>query len=120
MKAGWIALIPAYQPADQLLPLLEEAKNNGFQLLVVDDGSNKDSGSIFESAARVGTVLHHVRNMGKGRAIKTGLSYIQKHYSSNCISGERYEYEMNVLLNCSCTGIPIFRVFSYRILEPGS
>ena len=76
MQSLWIALIPAYQPTDQLLLLLQEAKSKGFQLVVIDDGSDKSLNEIFASAVWFGTVLHHEQNMGKGQAIKTGLSYI--------------------------------------------
>lgn len=191
MRCLRIALIPAYQPTEQLITLLHEAKSKGFQIVVVDDGSNKSTNDIFVSAARFGTVLRHVENMGKGQAIKTGLSFIQSQYPADCtvvtldadgqhrvadakkicqvaqdnpnalvlgsrrlkenaplrshfgntvtrlvyristgqrvwdtqtglrafsaqlipqllsISGERYEYEMNVLLTCSRTGIPV-------------
>lgn len=85
MQSLWIALIPAYQPTDQLLPLLQEAKNEGFEIIVVDDGSDAESNKIFDSAARLGEVLHHSHNMGKGQAIKTGLSYIQKYYPVDCV-----------------------------------
>ena len=191
MQFLWIALIPAYRPKEPLLSLLKEAKEEGFHIIVVDDGSGAESNEIFASAAWFGTVLYHAQNMGKGQAIKTGLSYIQDHYSADCIivtmdadgqhrvadaqkicriaqgnpdalvlgsrkfrgnvplrslfgntvtrfvyhistgrkvwdtqtglrafsaeliplflavSGERYEYEMNVLLTCSHNGIPI-------------
>ena len=85
MKSLGIALIPAYQPTDQLLLLLQEAKSKGFQLVVVDDGSDKSFLEIFASAAWFGAVLHHEQNMGKGQAIKTGLSYIQDHFPADCI-----------------------------------
>lgn len=191
MQSLWITLIPAYQPTQQFLSLLQEVRGAGFQIVVVDDGSKKSTKDIFASAARFGTILRHGENMGKGRAIKTGLSYIQSHYPADCIivtmdadgqhrvadaqkicemaqrhpdalvlgsrkfrgnvplrsrlgnavtrlvyhistgqkvwdtqtglrafseqriwqfltvPGERYEYEMNVLLTCSRTGIPI-------------
>ena len=85
MQFLWIALIPAYQPTDQLLSLLQEAKNKGFQIVVIDDGSDEALHEIFTSAACFGTVLHHAQNMGKGQAIKTGLSFIQSQYPEDCI-----------------------------------
>lgn len=184
-------MIPAYQPTDLLLPLLKEAKACDFHLVIVNDGSDQSTELIFQLAAQYGIILHHLANKGKGRAIKTGLSYIQEHYPADCvvvtmdadgqhrvsdarricriaqnhpeaiilgsrklkenvplrsqfgntatrfvyristgqkiwdtqtglrafsvrlipyllsIPGERYEYEMNVLLSCSRTGIPI-------------
>lgn len=77
MHPVWIALIPAYQPTEQLISLVQEAKSEGFQIVVINDGSNTGTNDIFASADRFGTVLHHVKNMGKGQAIKTGLSFIQ-------------------------------------------
>lgn len=65
--------------------LLQEAKSKGFQIVVIDDGSDKALHEIFASAAWFGTVLHHGQNMGKGQAIKTGLSYIQDHFPADCI-----------------------------------
>lgn len=84
MHPFWIALIPAYQPTEQLISLVQEAKSKGFQIVVIDDGSNTGTNHIFASTARFGTVLRHVENMGKGQAIKTGLSYIQSQYSVDC------------------------------------
>lgn len=157
MRSEWIALVTAYQAAEQFLLLLEEAKNSGFELLVVDDGSGENFRKVFRAAARYGTVLCHAGNKGKGQAIKTGLSYIREHCPRDCtvvtmdangqhrvvdakrsckiaqdnpdtlvlgsrkllafsaklipqllaVPGERYEYEMNALLACSRTGIPI-------------
>lgn len=85
MRCLRIALIPVYQPTEQLITLLHEAKSKGFQIVVVDDGSDKSTNDIFKSAARFGTVLRHMQNMGKGQAIKTGLSFIQRQYAADCI-----------------------------------
>ena len=84
MHPVWIALIPAYQPTEQLISLVQEAKSEGFQIVVINDGSNTGTNDIFASADRFGTVLHHVKNMGKGQAIKTGLSFIQGQYPADC------------------------------------
>lgn len=84
MHPFWIALIPAYQPTEQLISLVQEAKSQGFQIVVINDGSSTGANDIFESTARFGTVLHHMENMGKGQAIKTGLSFIQSQYPADC------------------------------------
>ena len=84
MNHFWIAMIPAYQPTEQLISLVQEAKSQGFQVVVINDGSNADTNDIFASTARFGTVLRHTENMGKGQAIKTGLSFIQSQYPADC------------------------------------
>ena len=85
MKPLWIALIPAYQPTELFLQLLKAVRNEGFQILVIDDGSDRESGKMFQSATQYGIVLHHEQNRGKGQAIKTGLSYVQSRYPADCI-----------------------------------
>ncbi len=80
MQTSRIALIPAYEPTELLLELLEETKRAGFHLIVINDGSSPGKSRLFQKAAEYGTVLEHPQNLGKGRAIKTGLAHIQAHY----------------------------------------
>ncbi len=80
-----IALIPAYEPEDYFVDILKNAKSKGFQPVVVNDGSSEDKESIFKEAEKYAVVLHHPKNMGKGRALKTGLEYISKSFPSDCI-----------------------------------
>ena len=78
-----IALIPAYNPESCLLELTQKLKEKGFWILIVDDGSDSRHKIIFqeiEDAERI-LILTHKKNKGKGRALKTGLSYIQKYIS---------------------------------------
>lgn len=80
-----IALIPAYKPGDNLIALLEDLNRAGFVPVVVDDGSGERYAPLFEEAARHAAVLSHPRNQGKGRALKTGLAYIQETYGTGHI-----------------------------------
>jgi glycosyltransferase involved in cell wall biosynthesis len=49
-------------------------------IVVVDDGSGESFRGIFEAVKAAGcTVLTHISNMGKGRALKTGFQYIMEH-----------------------------------------
>ena len=71
------ALIPAYQPDEKLITLLEELNaNTDYDIFVVNDGSRKECDEIFNAAARYSTILVHEVNRGKGAALKTGISYI--------------------------------------------
>ena len=77
-----IIIIPAYQPSEKLLKLIEEINKTNYEVIVVNDGSDNDKNVIFEkiSSSKV-TVLKHEKNLGKGRAIKTALQYIKKQKS---------------------------------------
>lgn len=83
-SAPKVALIPAYQPGDSLLPLVWQLTWEKFEVVLVDDGSGSDYEDIFRRAALWAAVLTHPKNRGKGAALKTGLSYIAKHYPDTC------------------------------------
>lgn len=72
-------LIPAYQPGNALVELVEAlVKSTQIAIVVVDDGSSPGHRRIFETIAalRGVTVLRHAVNMGKGSALKTGINFI--------------------------------------------
>lgn len=81
-----IALIPAYNPEPCLINLVQKLKEKGFWILVVDDGSSEEHKIVFQEIDDAGCVLilTHTKNKGKGRALKTGLAYIQNYISENC------------------------------------
>ena len=81
MERTRIALIPAYQPGDPLLGILQKLYAADYQVIVVDDGSGEGYGPVFKVAERYATVLTHPENRGKGEALKTGLRYIREHFS---------------------------------------
>jgi glycosyltransferase involved in cell wall biosynthesis len=71
-------LIPARNPGAQLIHLVEECVRGGFSsVVVVDDGSEPECGSIFDRLAKHARVrvLRHGANRGKGRALKTGMQF---------------------------------------------
>lgn len=69
-------LIPAYKPDEKMIDLIRKLIDAGFtRLLVVNDGSGSAFDSYFAEAEQLGCrVLRHAINMGKGRALKTGLN----------------------------------------------
>ncbi|UQZ34675.1 glycosyl transferase family 2 [Paenibacillus sp. PK3_47] len=71
-------LIPAYEPDQRLVELIQNLRAmTKDPIVVVDDGSGERFRSIFEAVKEAGcTVLTHVVNRGKGRALKTGFQYI--------------------------------------------
>ncbi len=73
-----VVLIPAYKPGVALTALVKELSQHDFsRIIVVNDGSGEEYSHIFEAVKALGCrVLVHEKNMGKGKALKTGISDI--------------------------------------------
>jgi len=80
-----IALIPAYKPLPVLVDLAPQLREHEMEVVIVDDGSGEEYRNIFDSSSFHATVLQHSENMGKGKAIKTGLRYISEHYPKDAV-----------------------------------
>lgn len=88
MRGKQIAIIiPAFDPDERLLLLLEELtiSLHNIKIIVVNDGSKEETKEIFRKAEYYSIVLTHSKNYGKGRAIKTALTYIQLNESEDTI-----------------------------------
>ena len=84
-----ILVIPAFNPDQMLTRLLQEHGKAGLDqpVIIVNDGSHPASSSIFSELEIAGyTVLHHDKNLGKGAALKTAMTYYLAHYSA-CTPG---------------------------------
>lgn len=70
-------VIPVWQPDQRLIELVSRLIDFGFgTIIVVNDGSDPIHDELFRRISGLGTlvqVLHHRVNLGKGRALKTGL-----------------------------------------------
>ena len=77
-----IALIPAYMPDEKMIDVARELHGEGFEVVIVNDGSPKEYDRIYDSAARYAEILRHESNRGKGEALKTGLSFISRYYNA--------------------------------------
>lgn len=75
-KKRAVVLIPAYKPDERLIELTRELiEGNGLDVLLVDDGGQEAFAHIFEACRALGAeVAVHAVNMGKGRALKTGIN----------------------------------------------
>lgn len=82
-----IALIPAYNPEECLIQVVQQLSEKGFWILIVDDGSDKEHKPIFQEIddAENVLILPHETNKGKGSALKTGMAYIQNYISENYV-----------------------------------
>ncbi|MFT4281927.1 glycosyltransferase [Microbacterium sp.] len=79
----YVLLIPAYEPDDRLLDVIDAmsravpAGDAPAAVVVVDDGSGRAFTDVFDRARTRGAwVLTHPRNRGKGAALKTGFREI--------------------------------------------
>jgi len=78
-------LIPAYNPSNKLIDLLNTLKKYDIEkifsiIVVVNDGSNHDCNYIFSKLSENNIkIINHAINIGKGAALKTGFNYILTH-----------------------------------------
>ena len=73
-------IIPAYEPDKRLVTVVKDIKKQlGAHIIVINDGSGNQYQKFFDESEELGaTVLIHTHNRGKGAALKTAFSYIQK------------------------------------------
>ena len=70
-----IVLIPAYKPDRRLIDLTRSLTEAGFPVLLVDDGGGSAFSDIFAACRALGAEVEtHAVNLGKGRALKTGIN----------------------------------------------
>ncbi|MEW5758007.1 MAG: glycosyltransferase family 2 protein [Candidatus Omnitrophota bacterium] len=74
---GICVLIPTYNEAKIIGPLVKEIKELGFDTVVIDDGSIDSTVSLAEEAGAV--VLKTEINQGKGMSLRRGFAYVLKH-----------------------------------------
>jgi glycosyltransferase involved in cell wall biosynthesis len=70
------AVIPCFNEEATIAPLVTAVRQHLPSMLVVDDGSTDDTSNLAGGAGAV--VVHHQRNLGKGAALRTGLSLALK------------------------------------------
>lgn len=75
-----VVVIPAYQPDEQLIALVDALTGAGLGVLVVNDGSGPACDPVFKAVARKAVVLHAPENEGKGAALKRGFGALLEHF----------------------------------------
>ncbi len=70
-----VVLIPAYKPDERLITLTQQLVDANLRVLLVDDGGGTKYADIFRQCSEAGAqVAVHSVNLGKGRALKTGIN----------------------------------------------
>ena len=69
----YCVVIPAFNSAGTIGALVRSVKRQGLAVLVVNDGSSDQTAPIASQEGAV--VISHLRNEGKGRALRTGFEY---------------------------------------------
>ncbi len=85
MRFRTIAVIPAYEPDERMLTLLEEAADAFDERIVIDDGSGEAFAPLFAKAAQYAHLITYPENHGKGYAVKTALRYIAENSSPDSV-----------------------------------
>ena len=70
-----LALIPAWNEAERIGPVVKAAQEY-LPVLVVDDGSADDTSDVAVAAGAI--VVRHPRNRGKGAALKMGFAVAEE------------------------------------------
>ena len=69
-------IIPSLDPDKRLRSVVENLIKAGFKdIIVINDGSNKENLKFFPEGEYITTITHH-KNLGKGAALKTAYKYI--------------------------------------------
>ena len=77
-----VIVIPVRQPDAHLADLVHQLRQKtAHPILVVDDGSSPDLASAWEAVKQSAVVLRHDKPCGRGRAVKTALTYAASHFA---------------------------------------
>lgn len=73
MNGKYCAVIPALDAAKTIGEVVRRIKEQGLSVVVVDDGSRDRTAAV--AAEHGALVISHLRNQGKGSALRTGFEY---------------------------------------------
>lgn len=81
-------LIPAYQPSNTLISLVDKLLSQAdYPIVIINDGSDPSCQPVFqtlEQRPRVQVIAHAV-NLGKGQALKTGFNHCLTHFTEDFV-----------------------------------
>ena len=71
-----IVIIPAYNPNEKLIELVEKIDN---EIIIINDGTSKEREYIFKKLVPSIIVLNNKVNKGKGYSLKKGFKYVEEN-----------------------------------------
>ncbi|SOC23103.1 glycosyltransferase involved in cell wall bisynthesis [Ureibacillus xyleni] len=80
-----VVIIPALNPLNSIIDYVNTLKEiNIDKIIIINDGSDEKYEPVFKELQNIEwcTVLNHGENLGKGRALKTGFSYVLNHHKN--------------------------------------
>ena len=97
------AVVPCFNEGATIAPLVTVVRQHLPSVLVVDDGSTDDTSNQAGGAGAV--VVRHQRNLGKGAALRTGLSLALKQGFEWAVTldgdGQHAPEDLPALLRCA-------------------
>jgi glycosyltransferase involved in cell wall biosynthesis len=97
------AVIPCFNEARTIAPLVMAVRQRLPSVIVVDDGSTDGSSNLARAAGA--TVVSHERNLGKGAALRTGLALALKQGFEWALTldgdGQHAPEDLPALLQCA-------------------
>lgn len=79
MSGRYCAVIPAFNAAKTIAEVVRRTKAEGLAVVVVDDGSADETAAV--AAEHGALVISHLRNQGKGCALRTGFMHaLREHF----------------------------------------
>ena len=106
LRGKCIVIVPTYNNTGTLRDVLGRILALDMPVMVVDDGSTDETAGILASLTKAWTsrllVIHHERNRGKGKALKTGFQEAKrlgfKYVITLDADGQHYPEDIPVLL----------------------
>ena len=104
------AVIPCLNESASVAALVAAVRRQVPSVVVVDDGSTDDTANLASNAGAA--VIRHVRNLGKGAALQTGLSHLLQLDCEWAVTldgdGQHAPEDLPALLRCAeKTGAPL-------------
>ena len=94
MNKDAVILIPSYNPDEAIMQdFLGELSKRFKNIVIVNDGSDKIHDNFFGKLSNNYIVIRHYKNLGKGRALKTGINYILNEFPN-----------LKVIVTADCDG----------------